>query len=76
MNSTENEDYYWTQILGKFFNNYKVAPIEKAIKFSFDVNPSLLFDMNNNELPFGCHAWGRYEPEFWSKYIKLTDVVT
>lgn len=68
--SSKNEDYYWTQIIANFFNNYKVAPIKDAIKFSSDTNPSILFEMNNYKLPFGCHAWGRYEPEFWNKFIK------
>ncbi len=69
--SLSNEDYYWTQTLAKCFNDYHVAPVEDASQFSFDANPSLLFSMNNNELPFGCHAWQRYEPSFWSKHIHI-----
>jgi hypothetical protein len=73
VDSDLNEDYCWTQIYGSFFSNYNVAPIEEAIKFSFDVNPSLLFKLNNNSLPFGCHAWERYEPDFWKPFIESSN---
>ena len=67
--SDTNEDYYITQILGNTFCDFMVAPYSESIKFSFEVNPSLLYTMNQNNLPFGCHAWGKYEPEFWKKFI-------
>lgn len=44
-----------------------------AMKFSFEMHPSYLFSLNNNELPFGCHAWEKYEPEFWSNYIEINE---
>lgn len=45
---------------------------EDAIGFSFEKSPSYLFGLNGNQLPFGCHAWEKYEyDEFWSKYIKM-----
>ena len=64
-----NEDYFWTQIGAKVFSDFKLAPLDDAFKFSFEVNASLLFKKNNNQLPFGCHAWQRYEPDFWKKSI-------
>ena len=67
--SDKNEDYYISQILGNAFNDYKVASYAEAVKFSFEVNPSLLYSINQNKLPFGCHAWEKYEPEFWKKFI-------
>lgn len=41
----------------------------KASRFSFEVNPSYLYRLNRKRLPFGCHAWMKWEPEFWSRYI-------
>ncbi len=40
-----------------------------AMQFSFEVNPSLLYSMNMMNLPFGCHAWARYELEFWKSVL-------
>lgn len=67
-----NEDYFLTQCLGISFSDFDVAPYSEALKFSFEVNPTLLFSMNAENLPFGCHAWEKYEPEFWQQYISLT----
>ena len=64
-----NEDYYWTHFIAGTFTDYKVSEIEDAVKFSFEVNPALLYKMNNNQLPFGCHAWEKFEPEFWDSFI-------
>lgn len=64
-----NEDKYWCLVVPKINLNFKVAPIEVGIKFSFEENPDILYAMNKNELPFGCHAWARYNKEFWSQFI-------
>jgi hypothetical protein len=69
LNHSIQEDSYWTNIVGGAFTDYKVAEIEDAFKFSFEVNPSFLYKKNNNQLPFGCHAWEKYEPEFWKEFI-------
>lgn len=45
---------------------------EEAADFSFEANPSYLFSIIG-KLPFGCHAFEKYEyEEFWKKYIKTT----
>jgi hypothetical protein len=64
-----NEDFQIYQ-LSKIYNWYKIAPYEEAIKFSFDANPGVLYEMNDSKLPFGCHGWKRYEKDFWEKFIK------
>lgn len=51
-----NEDYHLF-ILSAQFKWFNIAPFTEALRFSFDVNPETLYKMNNNQLPFGCHAW-------------------
>jgi hypothetical protein len=50
--------------------NFKLAPIDDAYKFSFEVGPEVLFNLNQNCLPTGCHAWWRYNLNFWKPYIE------
>lgn len=64
------EDIFWGICIKRNFDWFKVAPIGEAIKFSFEVQPKLLYDMNNQQLPFGCHAWWRYDFEFWKPFIE------
>ena len=50
----------------------KIPSVEVALGFAFERSPSYLYKLNGNRLPFGCHAWRRYEyEEFWSRYIQL-----
>lgn len=65
-----NEDVFWCEIASRLFD-FKVASVEDAIKFSFEQNPSLLFELNGYQLPIGCHAWSKYDIEFWSKFIDI-----
>ena len=68
--STINEDAFWSQIVPDAIKTYKVAPIEEAVKFSFESNPAYLFEKNNRQLPFGCHAWHKNQYDsFWVDYI-------
>ncbi|MEO6731335.1 MAG: DUF5672 family protein [Ferruginibacter sp.] len=58
-------------LLGKLLvkNSYKIAPVDVASKFSFETNPIGLFQLNNGKLPFGCHAWEKYDIGFWTPFI-------
>lgn len=48
----------------------RIAPIDIALQFSFDSNVRECFLQNKMKLPLGCHAWERYDYEFWEPYIK------
>jgi hypothetical protein len=37
--------------------------------FSFEVAPRYCFKMNRERLPFGCHAWSKYDQEFWEPFL-------
>jgi hypothetical protein len=41
----------------------------EAIQFSFEKSPAATFELNDKKLPFACHAWERYDPDFWKPYI-------
>jgi hypothetical protein len=60
-----NEDIFWGLLIPKRYRQFKVAPIDKAIEFAFDAEPRYLFELNHQLLPFGCHAWERYDRDFW-----------
>lgn len=58
-----NEDVFWASHISEQF---QVAPIDVALQFSFEKDVRTCFRLNNNQLPFGCHAWERYDLEFWA----------
>lgn len=58
-----NEDIFWASHASEQF---QVAPIDVALQFSFEKDVYNCFRLNNNKLPFGCHAWEKYDFEFWN----------
>jgi hypothetical protein len=64
-----NEDYFWGHYANKINKNFSVASIDEAMKFAFECSPAKLYEINNNTLPFGCHAWWKYDLEFWKPFI-------
>ncbi len=67
--TTLNEDYAIVKYSKKFMKEFKCAPPNIAMKFSFEVHPEILYKMNGYKLPFGCHGYLKYNPEFWEKFI-------
>jgi len=65
-----NEDVFWGLLIPKRYPKFKVAPIEKAYEFAFDAEPRYLFELNHRKLPFGCHAWQRYDENFWVEKLQ------
>jgi hypothetical protein len=63
-----NEDLYWGQNCGKLAF-YRTAPYAVAVSFAFEMDPVTAFEKNASRLPFGCHAWPRWQPDFWRPHI-------
>ncbi len=66
----KNEDFFWCYFMPKINPFYRVPTAEKALLFAFELEPAKCFEKTKQQLPFGCHAWEKYEPEFWEKYIE------
>lgn len=63
------EDGFWSLEAPKYLKTYRVAPFSEALKFAFERFPSKSFKLNNHNLPFGVHAWKKYDEKFWKPYI-------
>jgi hypothetical protein len=65
-----NEDLFWAGLIPRVFPDFIVPEPEQAIGFSFELNPDVLLALNNGQLPFGCHAWWKYDLAFWKPFIE------
>jgi len=63
------EDIFWGLAVPAFFPFFKVPHMDIALRFSFETNPRQCFMKNNFQLPFGCHAWEKYDIDFWRPYF-------
>lgn len=65
-----NEDDFWSGLLDNSNYALKKPSVQEAMLFSFERFPSECFAMTG-KLPFGCHAWRKYQfEEFWKEKIK------
>ena len=65
-----NEDVFYCISLKDSLLKPNVPPPDIARYFSLEKSPTYLFELNSKQIPFGCHAFRKYEFEsFWKKYI-------
>ncbi len=67
--SNRNSDIFWSDMASYYFPDFKVASVEDGLKFAFEVSPRVCLELNGGQMPFGCHAWPRYDREFWEPFI-------
>lgn len=67
-NETQN-DSFWGDEAIRYLPGFKVAPFEEGLRFAFEVVPRKCLEMNGGRMPFGCHAWGRYDRGFWKEHL-------
>jgi len=48
---------------------HKITPWQQALEFSFEMNPSKMYKLNGNRLPFGYKAFSKVHPDFYSEFI-------
>lgn len=65
---SRNEDFLFSKMFNALTYN-KSAPPKEAVFFSFERFPEHCFLLTKGMLPFGCHAFARYNPKFWENWI-------
>ena len=64
-----HEDIFWSFVARHYLPGFRTATVEDALRFSFELHPRKCFELNGGELPFGCHAWVKYDRDFWEPYL-------
>ena len=68
-NSHRHEDHFWAYDARRVMKEFRIPEPREALEFSFELAPRYCFMMNGGRLPFGCHAWFRYDREFWEPFL-------
>jgi uncharacterized protein DUF5672 len=64
-----NNDVFWSYDAVRYVPGFRLAPVEDGLRFAFEAVPSQCFEMIARQLPFGCHAWAKFDREFWTPHI-------
>lgn len=65
-----NEDGFWSFYTDWYNPFFKIAPAETALQFAFEKHPEQSYQKLNQHLPFGCHAWHKYNINFWKPHLE------
>lgn len=65
-----HEDSFWGIFIRANYPLVRFPKFEKALEFSFEIQPRQCYALNNAKLPFGCHAWWTYDLDFWRPWIE------
>lgn len=63
-NFMDNEDHFWSLDAARVLPFFRTPSVKVAVGFAFELNPQGAIQLNNGNLPFGCHAWEKYDPDF------------
>lgn len=67
------EDAFFCCTLSKTHLKLSIPSPKEAAFFAFECQPAYLFQhITKGEMPFGCHAWRKYQyEEFWQQFIPV-----
>ena len=68
-NWNRNEDLFVADRARHYYPDFTIAPVDVALRFGFESVPRYCYELTSRKLPFGCHAWERYDPEFWHPFL-------
>jgi hypothetical protein len=67
--TNSHEDLFWSFDAPKIMATFRIPEPEGALEFAFEMAPRYCFKLNSGRLPFGCHAWAKYDREFWEPFL-------
>ena len=67
--NVQNNDIFWSYHAVKYLPDFKIPDWQTALRFAFEAAPRHCFELNGRELPFGCHAWPKFDRGFWDPFL-------
>lgn len=64
----QHEDITVVNVFPRIMPDFAIAPVNEAMLFSFESLPERLYTLTG-KLPFGCHGYAKYSPDFWARHI-------
>jgi len=65
-----NEDLFFG-LLGTLSQRFVLPNEIVASRFALELQPERYLAVNGGVLPTGCHAWARYDPDFWVRRLGI-----
>lgn len=70
-----NEDFFFAFEAARLGLPLHIPSVQQALAFGFDERPKLAWQMNQQQLPMGCHGWPRHLNFWQDKHPTMTGLV-
>jgi len=64
-----NEDVFWGVYAKRLDPSFSVADEDSAWEFAFEAEPRKGLERLCGRMPFGCHAWTKFDRTFWERNV-------
>lgn len=66
----DNCDIFWSKVIPKYFPWFRIPSPDLALRFAWEMHPQSCHILNRGNLPFGIHAWYKYDYTFLRPLLK------
>ena len=61
-----HEDRFWAEYATHYDPEFRIAPVDVAMRFAFEAEPRTCFERIGGQMPFGAHRWQKFDREFYT----------
>jgi hypothetical protein len=59
------EDQFWSEYAIHYHPEFRVAPVDAALRFAFEADPRSAFERTGGKMPFGARRWAATDRSFY-----------
>jgi len=64
-----DEDLFISLAAKEYCPTFTFGSIHHALEFAFETEPRFCLEQAGGRIPFGTHAWERYDRSFWEPLL-------
>ena len=61
-----HEDRFWAECATHYDPDFRIAPVDVAMRFAFEAEPRTCFERIGGQMPFGAHRWRQFDRAFYT----------
>lgn len=64
-----HEDRFWAEYATHYHPDFRIAPVDVAMRFAFEAEPRKCSERIGGQMPFGAHRWQRFDRAFFAPLL-------
>jgi hypothetical protein len=64
-----HEDRFWAEYATHYDPDFRIAPVDVAMRFAFEAEPRRCSDRIGRQMPFGAHRWTKFDRPFYEPWL-------